>query len=475
MPGPPIPAYRVPAFNPHGTPDDGMMQHGQQQHAAQQGNNQALSQMQSQMLSQLQSQLQETQNALNGYVERIKNLEQLLGEQERMKSELKEVKERMEDAHGELERLKLREQTSEDDDASSDKDDLDDLDGDSIKSPKDENAPTISGHALDNSAAHDQSVHVEALTAMQIRMEDEKTAFAQRMETLSGDLSAASLLSKSLQSQHVEAAATIRGLEGKVHALEEALHTQQTRVQAGDSAMPSPGSRDAHQQTGGPQEAPPVVMSAIMKEVESRFFDWKRSFEDAVQKERQDWDAEREKLHITLQEWERRSSIMLHTPQQAPTSRKKRRSKASTVSSSSGEGTSASDRSSDEAGFVSPVTDDSGGALPQDGSVQVPDYPKRPRSRRRKRSPLTNIVEAGSTSRAEGDSLPLDSEADVPGNTGRPLVRKTSWIPFGSTLSDIPKSADSEKDRRAGLPSVSKSTATMLEVGRVCSHDDRKY
>lgn len=500
VPGPPLPAYRVPPYvapNPNAPPSP--QQIAQQSQAATQ-----------QLLQTLQTQLQETQNALHGHVERIRSLEGLLSEQERMKAELAEVKERMEEAKTEWSHLKegnsvkassnglprdaFNEALNNDDDDDEGDDDekdgfedadeetetrtirLDDgLDDLTTSDPvpgepgRGDSHPaagakrhTASGAAA---AAGAGAVGAAALAASQARLEAENAALAKRMEDLSNELSVASQLSSSLKSQYVQAAETIRSLEEKVSSMEQELHQQKSIESKGmndATGAPRP-TQQATTQTpetkiNGPPGPVPTVLPKpedIIKEVENRFTDWKKSFEAAAKKDREDWEAERERLRVAVQEWERKSTLLEEASlsQRAASSsainpRRKRRSKASTVGSSSEE-TSESDEADDvssktDEGFASPVTDDShsppstrkvdeGQAEEANGDV-LKSLPKRPRSRRRRRGqdrapPLS--PSAGSTLGAELDAAHSSARSTLE-EGGSPLLRRRSWIPFSS-------------------------------------------
>lgn len=449
VPGPPLPAYRVPPYippNPNAPPSP------QQQHL------QAQQQTQ-QLLSQLQSQLQDTQNALNVHVERIKNLETLLGEQDRMKSELKEVRDRMEDARAELDRLKTsRESTSidQDDDESSEKDDFDELDLDNAKpawqGPQSVDRYTKTEDSNASGSDEASSRDIETLLAVQNRMDEEQVSLVERVDAMSAEFSKAFQLSSSLRTEHGEAASTIRALESKVSELERALQRQ----------------TEAATQAHSPPEADDIATSAslltrddILKEIETKFSIWKKTFEDAAQKERQSWEEERERLRLNMQEWKQRSAPVPSTS--AAPLRKKRRSKASTVSTASTDESStlSEHEHSDDPGFTSPVTDDSGG-LAQEKSDYASDMPKRPRSRRRRRAP--DSISAGSSGSARDVSESRDTISAPTG--GSAITRRQSWIPFGRSLSNMHEAGvPARASDKHKLPrSLKGSDSSILEV-----------
>jgi hypothetical protein len=460
------------------------------QQAAQQAQQQAQTQ---QLLQTLQSQLQETQNALNGHVERIKGLEDLLSEQERMKVELKEVKDRMDESRSELERLRDSQQRSsirnvtsvlEDDDDKDFENDIEDDKEDELDSSDDMETIRLGPHRDNGTAYGDENAtpannrrdeiggtKAEALLASQTKLEEENAALSSRMEALSTELSAASQLSSSLKNQYAQAAETIRGLEDKVNTLEKALHAPPSSTKAEKRSIPSPSETKPSTSTG---------MEDVMREVENRFTDWKKSFEDSIKQERQSWEEERERFRNIVQNWEKRSNSLAQQQSSSGGLKKKRRSKASTVSTSSGDDLSdeysedgASDRM--EEGFVSPVTDDSGSPSRDQkrASVISKDFqattqnedeasdiitamPKRPRSRRRKRAPDPTSIESKESSstsessqeqRAKRPGMAQRNGADQSEDGGSQPNRRKSWIPFSKSFTgDYPNKVAAEKD-----------------------------
>lgn len=484
LPGPPIPAFRVP---PYVAANSSALVMPQQQQ----------SQQQTQILLQtLQSQLQETQDALNGHVERIRNLEGLLNEQERMKIELKEVREKMEEARGEWDRLKESRESSnsENGDEGSDKDDSEDFDTDDMKTIRLDGV--LDGITYDDTHSfrgpqvrHEDFATGQAgifsgnetskvFNADQTRLESENTALSQRMDALTNELAVASQLSLSLKNQFSQAAVTIRGLEEKVNTLERARHNED---------VPLSPRFDHSREWNGTSEYPFREDSIrhgkedILREVESRLINWKKSFEDSVKKERRDWEEEREHLRVAIQEWEQKSSIFQQ--QQAISSgsgavRKKRRSKASTVNTSSSEEkeetSEESEEGSYEGGFVSPVTDDSmaspdtGLKAAEDSERVARSIPKRPRSRRRRRAPHGSSARSAESSSPSGASR--NGSASAPNKSdeqqgGIELRRRRSWIPFSNTNTHL---AISEEDIVKGK-SMSRSykrDSSVFEVSR---------
>lgn len=492
LPGPPVPAFRVPPFvppNPNAPPSQ------QQQQIAQQTQAQAQTQ---QMLTSLQAQLQETQNALSGHVERIRNLEGLLEEQDRMRSELREVKERMEEARGEWERLREDRERStidltDEDGDSDEKEDLqsEDIDDDNTRTIRlDENdlndiVDNKDLHSVDGPgrATGDRSVDEDtskqqdqpasaAFAAAQARLEAENSALAERMEALSTELSAASQLSSSLRTQYIEAAETIRGLESKVTTLEKALQSERVIPKEEETT-----SQSTDQRALPIEQDSATHKDDILREVESRFIDWKKSFEEAVQRERQGWQEEREQLRSTLSEWEKRSESLKHTQDNAAasaSSRRKRRSKASTVGSSSAESSDSQDDSYEEEGFVSPVTEEEAHSPARDDEDQRSgdgiDYPKRPRSRRRRRHPDGNRAHHRTSGLGRASKGHAGNNA-AHDDGGSAVTRRRSWIPFGQSLQDKNEEVSVAngtigKDPTKKAYNKKHDASTVLEVSR---------
>jgi len=376
-----------------------------------------------------------------------------------MRRELKEVKDRMEEARGEWDRLREdREQNhidlTDDDGESDEKEDLqeDEIDDDGTRTirldeteaaelfhEKSQNVP-LSLHTSSNKGdtqEKDSRPHEETskIAATQARLEQENTALSQRMEALSGELSAAAQLSSSLKSQYSEAAETIRGLEVKVNSLEKALHSQRSSVEAHEAASQDTGRRSIEDEVEQGSDR-----DDILREVESRFTNWKRSFEEAVQKERQGWEKEREELRITLSEWEKRSESLKQSQNISSTSngsRRKRRSKASTVGTSSEE-SSDSQNDSLEEGFISPVTEEEAHSSPRDGdelrNTEGIAYPKRPRSRRRNyRSGEAAKAAKRAAAKAEANGASDGNMSSNQATGGSSVRRRQSWIPFSQS------------------------------------------
>lgn len=477
-----MPAYRVPPYVPGAASAPSPQQQSQQ------------SQIQTQqLLTSLQTQLQETQNALSGHVERIRNLEGLLEEQERMRAELKEVKERMEEARSEWERLREDRNNNHidlsDDEGDDEKDDLqeDQVDDDETRtirlddsavadlaSQKDQDEASSTPFPNDDQKKANRQESTPELTstiaATQARLEAENQTLSQRMEALSTELSAAAQLSTCLKSQYSEAAETIRGLEEKVNTLEKALQVQ--RSMADTKEVPSTTDQSA-ESTAEADRA--KHRDVILREVESRFTNWKKSFEEAVEKERQGWEEEREQLRITLSEWEKRSESFKQSQNVASSSgRRKRRSKASTVGTSSEESSDSQDDSYEEEGFVSPVTEEEAHAPSNadndPSAAQGVAYPKRPRSRRRNyrsgeaaKAAKRAAAKAAEVSSSDASKSPSREES------GSALRRRQSWIPF-SQSSHEKSEAEDAPGHRGGKHSADKQShrrhdaSTVLEV-----------
>lgn len=451
LPGPPMPAYRVPPFVP---PNPNAPLSPQQ--AAQQSQQQT-----QQILTTLQGQLHETQTALNGQVERIRVLEGRLSEQDRIKTEFKELVVRMEDARQDWERLKDSQQLSvPEDDVDSDKEELDELDGDetrTIRLDGDLNGLLTKDAADDEpharvdtglSSRGEITDAIDNLTTVQMKLAAENTDLSIQVHSLSNDLSAAAQLSTTLKIQYSQAAGTIRDLEEKVRRLETALQQQERRLAT------------AAEPTAAIERSAPAVESnskdAILREVENRFTDWKKSFEDAVKREREGWQEERERLRVTVQEWERKSSLF--EQQAASMTRRKRRAKASTTGSVSEHSTSDSDSDELDEGLISPITDDSSipASISQAGSVMLNEMPaKRPRSRRRRRAPggASKSQRKKSTSSHERSGESHSSASLEPDSVegGSPPQRRRSWIPFAQNLSDLGKPTSATRDAIRGV------------------------
>ena len=433
------------------------------------------------MLSTLQGQLHETQTALNGQVERIRLLEGRSGEQDRIKTEFKELVDRMEVARQDWERLKESQrlaQESADEDVDSDKEELAEGEADDtrtirlegglngligqVQSAQSEGSDTESR----DPEKEDLASTVDQVATSQRRLAEEYLTLSDKVRSLSNELTAARSSTLALESQYTRAAGTVRDLEEKVRNLESALQQQERRL-----ASTSPAAHD-----GKATSAASHDKDEILREVESRFTDWKKSFEDAVKREREGWQEERERLRVTVQEWERKSSL-LEQQAAASSSRRKRKAKASTPGSASELSTSESGTDDSDEGLISPVTDDSSvpastsksGSLALDGVENV----KRPRSRRRRRAPSgTSKVHRKKSSSSNERSIESQSSAglekDVVGGGSAPQ-RRRSWIPFAQNLSDLgnPDTATRDAIRSEGHGQTSRRSKqpALYEVG----------
>jgi hypothetical protein len=347
---------------------------------------------------------------------------------------------------------------------------------------------------------------LSALSEVQQRLEAENTALSQRMETLSSELSTASELSTSLKTQYVQAADTIRLLEEKVRTLEEALQKQSVETrEAASAASAATAAATASaasaaaaaavsqtQSTGptapasGPTPAQvEVTLSAgkaeIMREVQTRFTDWQKSFEEAVKQERATWEEERERLRISVQEWERRSTALEKqaaaidaSASGSGSSRRKRRSKASTVGTSSEEETSESDSAGTGEGFASPVTDDStirSVDLPPIAEEEVTGVTKSRSSSRRakgKRGRKTRESTKGSSGtpgRPQTSNQPAPQSAGVIEGGSAP-ERRRSWIPFSMSSDEAPSVTGTGGRHPLSRSKDGKGGRTVFEVSK---------
>lgn len=412
-----------------------------------------------------------------------------------MRTELKEVKDRMEEARSEWERLREDRahgniDLADDNGDSDEKEDLQEheldddgtrtirLDEDDIAdlSRQDSHQVSLSQHPTrdaDSRHQHDSTTSelTKDIAATQARLEAENETLSQRMQSLSNELSAAAQLSSSLKSQYSEAAETIRGLEEKVNNLEKALHTQRASEESTSDARSStsiPTAEAESSKSDGRDD--------ILREVESRFTNWKKSFEEAVQKEREGWEEEREQLRITLSEWEKRSESLKQSQSISSSGgRRKRRSKASTVGTSSEESSESQDDSQEEEGFVSPVTEeeaqphDENDSSAADGVVQ----PKRPRSRRRNyRSGEAAKAARRAAAKAEAAQGSDKGKSPSKESGGQSLRRRQSWIPFSQ--SSVDKSGIDDLNSQDGGRAVGKKqqqrgrdASNVLEVSNV--------
>lgn len=211
----------------------------------------------------LQAQMTDTQSSLNVHLDRIRQLENQLQQQESLKQELSLVRREMEDSKMEMEVLLATSRRMGSNGRRYDIDEDDDDDARSVATivPDDEhNASSDPEAALPASEDADT-------TSPSIDL-------APRLQSLTSEMEEALQLSRSLQAQHTEAMSTIKLLTERLDALEIGIAERVT---------------------------------AAVERAEERWETWRIKFEERGKKERDGWEAERERLRGVVREWEEAS------------------------------------------------------------------------------------------------------------------------------------------------------------------------
>ncbi|OCF44842.1 hypothetical protein I317_01331 [Kwoniella heveanensis CBS 569] len=267
----------------------------------------------------LQNQLTETQTSLGSQLEKIRLLEGQLKEHETIKHELSSMREQMEESKREMELLlaghrgRQMGRRIQDDDDDDDDDarsvmtlmDSEDAEqrvrerrkaeregGDERRSHRQPDRPrtpepsNLNGDPESDeedsltSASREGSQHAQvngdvgSSPSRVSEIEKQNAELVLRIQTLSAEIAEAVLLSKTLQSQHSEAMSAVKILTEKVGTLEDGI--------AGKIAEE-------------------------MSKAEQKWDSWRLKFEEGWKKERESWDAERERLRGVVREWEEAS------------------------------------------------------------------------------------------------------------------------------------------------------------------------
>ncbi|EKD01828.1 cell cycle arrest in response to pheromone-related protein [Trichosporon asahii var. asahii CBS 8904] len=198
----------------------------------------------------LQSQITETQASLNLQLDKIRQLEGQIEQQDALKREISVVREQMEESRREMEGILLRSESldvNDDDDARSVVTVV--PGGDSERPPEEE--------------AHDNNL--DQVT---------KVELSNRIQTLETEMAETVQLSKTLQSQHSEALTTVKDLTDRLGKLESGIAERVTTA---------------------------------VEQAEARWEAWRSKFEERWKQERAAWETERDRLRGIVREWEEAS------------------------------------------------------------------------------------------------------------------------------------------------------------------------
>jgi len=193
----------------------------------------------------LQNQLTETQTSLASHLDKIRNLEGQVHGHEATRHEISQVKEQMEETKREMDLLLASTRGRQR--RVWDDDDDDDARSVATVMPEEDERPDL---AAQNAA----------LTA--------------KIESMSAEIAEVIQLSKSLQAQHGEAMSAVQTLTDRIGALETGFSSR--------------------------------VAEEVGK-TEQKWESWKIKFEDTHKKDREGWEAERERLRGVVRDWEEAS------------------------------------------------------------------------------------------------------------------------------------------------------------------------
>ncbi|WVR04799.1 hypothetical protein IAU60_001811 [Kwoniella sp. DSM 27419] len=260
----------------------------------------------------LQNQLTETQTSLGSQLEKIRLLEGQLKEHETVKHEVTSMREQMEESKREMDLLlaghrgrQMGRKASYDDDDDDDNDDarsvmtlMDSEDaeqrvrdrrrseresGDARRSRQPDRPRTPEQTGVDGALDGDDDDDSRGAGAIQsngsgssreAEIAQQNAELVTRIQTLTTEISEAVSLSKTLQSQHSDAMTAVKLLTDKVGALESGIASK---------------------------------IAEEMSKAEQKWDSWRVKFEEGWKKERESWDAERERLRGVVREWEEAS------------------------------------------------------------------------------------------------------------------------------------------------------------------------
>ena len=210
----------------------------------------------------LQTQMTDTQTSLNGHLDRIRQLENQLAQQEGLKQELALVRREMEESKMEMEVLLAASRKINGTRRDMDSDDDDD------------DARSVATVVPDNDKSEQPAASSETASESEDKAAPVEIDLATRVQTLTTEMEEALQLSRSLQAQHSEAMSTVKVLTDRLDVLESGIAER---------------------------------VSAAVERAEERWEAWRTKFEERWKKERDGWESERERLRGVVREWEEAS------------------------------------------------------------------------------------------------------------------------------------------------------------------------
>ena len=244
----------------------------------------------------LQDQLTDTQSSLKGHLEKIKQLEHEFKEHETLKDEIVSMREQMEASQREMDlfmsgaRNRQLSGAVADEDEDEDEDDsrstttlMDNDDAEErvrLRRKADAQATFNDGGyprpGTPEPGANGDRESTNATTDVTESdpVHTQNAELVARIQTMSTEIAEATQLSRDLQTQHGEAMNAVRTLTQKVGDLEEGIALR---------------------------------VAEEVNKAEKRWESWRIKFEEGWKKERESWDAERERLRGVVREWEEAS------------------------------------------------------------------------------------------------------------------------------------------------------------------------
>lgn len=215
----------------------------------------------------LQNQLSETQTSLQTHLEKVRNLEDQLQDTSSVRSEIAQIREQMEESKRETD-LMLSAPRGRQFSRRSGDDEDDDDDARSV-------ATLMSSDEAEERVRMRRRERTD--TPEPIPRNGDESLIAglnNRIQSLSLEVAEALQLSRALQNQHSEALSTVKILTERVGALESGISSR---------------------------------VSEEVRKAEKKWDLWRNNMEDAWRKERETWDAERERLRSVVRDWEEAS------------------------------------------------------------------------------------------------------------------------------------------------------------------------
>ncbi|TXT16079.1 hypothetical protein VHUM_00582 [Vanrija humicola] len=218
----------------------------------------------------LQTQMTDTQSSLSGHLDRIRQLEGQLQQQDVLKQDIATIRQQMEASKLEVEALLAS--ATRHNSLSRRNDDYDDDDDDarSVATVVPDDDEHLDGDKGSNGTKATRKT-AATTTSEPSASSDELAA---RIQALTSDMAEAVQLSRSLHVQHTEAMAAVKHLTDRVGDLENGIADR---------------------------------VAAAVVQAEGRWEAWRSKFEERWNKERDGWEAERERLRGIVRDWEEAS------------------------------------------------------------------------------------------------------------------------------------------------------------------------